>query len=137
MSRANLRWLPPFTLIASFLGAIALVIVVVIICLTPPMQDLHLLVLFMGSTGGVSLGLSYLLQQRRVVQWLTSLRWTLLATTLLTVLLVFVNVWVTAQLMFISYHDLVLTTMLLIFGGIVAVIANSIIAHTWIERIHA
>ncbi|NJL25603.1 MAG: hypothetical protein HC902_10800, partial [Calothrix sp. SM1_5_4] len=53
-------------------------------------------------------------------EWFSSIRWTLLATIVLTVLLIFVNVWLTAQLMFISNYDLILTTALLVFASVIS-----------------
>jgi len=44
------------------------------------------------------------------VTTLSQLRTALFAIIVLTVVLVFINVWITARLMFIKEHDLVLTT---------------------------
>jgi signal transduction histidine kinase len=51
------------------------------------------------------------------------------------VLLVLINVFVTAKLMFISQHDLVLTAALLIFAGLIATISVVLIAGSLTERI--
>jgi signal transduction histidine kinase len=70
-----------------------------------------------------------------LVRWFRSLRWALLTTTVLTVLLIFLNVWVTARLMFISNHDLVLTTSLLVFAGLTAITYGFFIATAITEGI--
>jgi signal transduction histidine kinase len=125
-----------FSLVLRTLGALVLSLAIIIIALSPPMQDIQLLFLFMSSTGCITIGTVYFLYRRGAMQWFRSLRWTLLAITVLTVLLVFVNVFVTAQLMFISRHDLVLTTALLVFAALVSVISVFFISNTLIDRIH-
>jgi signal transduction histidine kinase len=127
---------PLLALIVTVVAAFAAAMIVVVPVLNPPLQDVQLLFLFMGGSGGATVGVVYVLYKKRLAQWFNSLRWTLLAIILLTVLLVFLNVFVTAQLMFISAHDLVLTTGLLIFAGMIAVISALLIASSLIERIH-
>jgi signal transduction histidine kinase len=127
------RWL---LLIVGMLAALLISLSVVSIGMNPPGEDMRLLFLFMSGTGGASMALAYLLYRRGAIQWFNSLRWTLLATIILMVLLIFVNVWVTAQLMFISRHDLILTTALLIFAGVVAAVSIFFISSAWIERIY-
>ncbi|NWG15265.1 MAG: hypothetical protein HXY41_01395, partial [Chloroflexi bacterium] len=134
MTRTNLY--PLLGLVFTVVVAFAAAMIVVVPALNPPLQDVQLLFLFMGGSGGATVGVVYMLYKKRLAQWFTSLRWTLLTIILLTVLLVFVNVFVTAQLMFISAHDLVLTTGLLIFAGMIAVISALLIAGSLIERIH-
>ncbi|MCC6614027.1 MAG: HAMP domain-containing histidine kinase [Anaerolineae bacterium] len=126
---------PILALIFALLVALAIAMGMIVLTLNPPMQDIQQLMLFMIGTGVVTIGGVYLLYRRRLVQWFTSLRWTLLAIIILTVLLVFINVLVTAQLMFISEHDLLLTSALLVYGGVIAIISVIFIAGTLIERI--
>jgi signal transduction histidine kinase len=89
----------------------------------------------MIGSGSATIGAVYLLYRLRWLQHFASLRWTLLVIIILTVMLMFVNVFITAQLMFISTHDLVLTSALLIYAGIVAVISVLFIAGTLTDRI--
>mgnify|MGYP000971205302 CR=1 FL=1 len=123
-------------LLGSGLAGLLAALLLVMVTLSPPIDDVRLLFLFMSVTGGLSVFAAYVLYRRGMSRWFRSLRWVLLAITVLTVALVFVNVFVTAQLMFISYHDLILTTALLLFAGVVAVIAIYFISAAWIERIH-
>src|SRR5690606_9803976 len=88
-----------------------------------------------SGSGGVTVGIVYLVYRRRLLQRFTSLRYALVTMIVLTVLLVFFNVYITAQLMFISQHDLLLTTALLLFAGLIAVISVALIAGTLIERL--
>lgn len=101
----------------SILGAM----LVVIPTLNPPAEDMGFLILFMTSTGVLTISVAYILYRLGLVSWFRSLRWSLLVTIILTVLLIFINVWVTAQLMFIEPHDLALTTGLLVFAGMTAI----------------
>ena len=120
-------------LLLGVLGALA----VVIPALNPPGGDVRLLILYMLATGGVTVLGSYLLTRLGLIHWFRSLRWTLLVTIVLTVILFFVNVWVTAQLMFISDHDLWLTTGLLVFAGLTAIAFGLFSASAMTARIHA
>jgi signal transduction histidine kinase len=125
-----------FLLISGAVAALLLALLIIAPLLSPPPGDLQLLVAFMGTTGLATIAFVYLLYQRRALQRFTSLRWTLLATSILTVLLVFVNVFLTAKSMYISEHDLVLTTALLVFAGVISVISVQLISSTITERIH-
>jgi signal transduction histidine kinase len=89
----------------------------------------------MSGSGGLTVGIVYLLYKRRLLQRFASLRYAMVAMIVLTVLLVFINVFITAQLMFISQHDLILTTALLIFAGLIAIISVVLIASSLIERL--
>lgn len=129
--------MPRSLLIFTFGILIALIVVVLMAgpMLHAPTNDVLLLLLYLGSTGAISLIFSYLLYKLGLTSWFRSLRWALLAIILLTVALIFLNVWVTARLMFIQEHDLGLTTLLLIFAGICAVSFGFFISSALTERI--
>jgi signal transduction histidine kinase len=126
---------PVLALIATVLLAYAAAMLIVVPSLNPPPQDVQLLFLFMSGSGGITVGGIYVLYRRRIIQRFASLRYALVAIIILTVLLVFINVYVTAKLMFISQHDLVLTTALLIFAGLIAAISVVLITGSLTERI--
>lgn len=126
---------PLLTLLAAMTAALGLAMLFITLQLRPPAQDIQLLTLFMFSSGLLTVGASYAFYQHSVARHLRSLRWALLAIVLITIALVLVNVWVTAQLMFISEHDLVLTIALLIFAGLTAVVFGLFVAQTMTERI--
>jgi signal transduction histidine kinase len=125
----------PLLLIFTVVSAFAIAIAIVILALRPPMEDIRLLFVFMFGTGSTTTSLVYLLYHFKLIQRFRSLRWALLAIILLLVVLIFINVWVTAQLMFISPHDLILTTALLVFSGIIAVVSVLVISSTLTNRI--
>ncbi|MEZ4666848.1 MAG: HAMP domain-containing sensor histidine kinase [Anaerolineae bacterium] len=132
----KLQLSPVVELVGTVLIAFLLAMVVVVPVLNPPSEDINHLFLTMGNSGLVTVGLTYFFYKRRILQRFLSLRWTLFTIIALTVLLIFVNVWITARLMFITEHDLVLTTGLLIFGGIIAAVSTLFIARTLRERIN-
>ncbi len=72
--------------------------------------------------------------------WLTlspTIRWTLLAGYALASLLTFFIVWFSANLMFASQHDLLLSVVLLVFSGGMAMILGYLLSSTVTDRIHA
>ncbi len=118
------------------LSALALSLGIVVVNLNPPRSDIQLLLIFMLGSGSVSVGSVFLLSKLGLLERFNSLRWTLLANIVLLVVLIILNVWLTAQLMFISEHDFILTMALLIFAGVVSAICVFFVANVWIERIY-
>lgn len=133
MSRLNV--FPVLALIGTVLLAYVAAMLVFVPLLNPPSQDVQLLFFIMSGSGGITVGGVYFLYKRRLLQRFASLRYSLIAIILLTVLLVLINVFVTAKMMFISQHDLVLTTALLVFAGLIAAISAGLIASSLTERI--
>src|SRR5258708_7683017 len=134
ITRIAMRY-PLLIFALGVLLALSLVIVIVGPVLEAPPNDIFLLMLFLASTGGVSVMASYALYKLGLIHWFRSLRWALLAVIALTVLLIFLNVWVTARLMFIKQQDLVLTTLLLVFAGLCAISFGFFISAALTERI--
>lgn len=120
-----------FVVIAAFL----LAMLVIIPSLNPPSMDIQKLFLYMVTSGLLTVGMTYFLYRYRVLQRFLSLRGSLFTIIVLTVVLVFINVWITARLMFIKELDLVLTTGLLVFAGVIAAVSTFFIARTLHERI--
>jgi signal transduction histidine kinase len=114
----------PWTLLARFLGIIALTVALTLLIfawiMQPPWVEFQGMMLFLSATAVISLLLSFGAYQLGWLRRSPSLRWTLLSGYALSSLLTFVNVWVTARLMFINYHDLMLATILLIFAAGIA-----------------
>lgn len=127
---------PLVTLAFTVLIAFVLAMLVIVPTIRPPVADIQQLFLFMVGTGFVTVSIAYLLYRRRLLQHFLSLRAVFFTIIVLTVMLIFVNVWVTARLMYISEHDLVLTTGLLIFGGVIAVVSSLFVATSLREQIH-
>jgi signal transduction histidine kinase len=103
--------------------------------LRPPMGDLGLMARFLALTAVISILAGYAAYRLGWLEWAPSLRWTLGGTYVLASLLTFLNVWLTARLMFASDHDLMLATVLLVFAGGIAVALGTFFASTLTDRI--
>ncbi len=133
-----LRWTlrhPMLIFVLGVLVALGIAIAVAGPMLDAPPEDVLLLLEYLASTGLLTILASYGLYKLGLANWFRSLRWALLAVIVLTVALIFVNVWVTARLMFLQPHDLRLTGLLLIFAGISAVSFGFFISSALTERI--
>lgn len=125
----NAQFRPLLYLLLGTVLALAVALSIVIVGLRPSNEDLRLLVQFMLVSGISTVAGMYILYQGLLINWVNSLRWSMIVTVITTVILVFFNVWATAQLMFINQHDLILTTALLMFGGITAIMFGWFIAN--------
>jgi two-component system, OmpR family, sensor histidine kinase SaeS len=123
------------TLAALVLSLFLVIVGMNIVGMEVPVKDLQQLVLFMFLSGIGTITTVYLLYHFVLMNWVNSLRWSLIITVITSVILIFVNVWVTAQLMFINLHDLILTAALLVFGGLTAIVFGLFIANTISQKI--
>lgn len=101
----------------------------------PPLQDVRQVTLLMGGTGIISVAATYLGYRSGWITRSPGIRWSLAAGYLFAGLLGFLNVWITARLMFASPHDLTLATILLVFATGIAVIVGLFLSETIISRI--
>jgi len=102
----------------------------------PPMGDLEHMAQFLSLTAILSILASYSAYRLGWLERAPSLRWTLSGTYVLASLLTFINVWLTARLMFASEHDLQLATVLLVFAGGIAIALGSFFASALTDRIN-
>jgi signal transduction histidine kinase len=131
------RRLPPLPLI--FVGGVALTIGLAAIIfhqlLQPPAKDVGLLVAYLSITSVLSIAAGY---GAYVSGWVTRaprLSWALLGGYVLSSALTMINVGVTAWLMFLNRHDLLLATVLLLFAGGIAVSLGYLLSISLGERI--
>lgn len=101
----------------------------------PPMKDLGLMVQLMGATTLFSVAASYLAFRTGWITRSPRLRVTLMGGYVLAGVLVFINVWVTARMMFANQHDLLLATVLLIFATGMAVTVGFFLSEAILVRI--
>jgi signal transduction histidine kinase len=66
-----------------------------------------------------------------------NIRTALLGSYALACLLTFINVWLTASLMFTDQHDLILGTVLLIFAGAIAMALGYLLSSSFLDRIQS
>jgi signal transduction histidine kinase len=102
----------------------------------PPLNELGLMALYLSATALVSIILGYIAYRTGWLSRAPNLRWALLGGYALSSLLTFLNVWVTARLMFASQHDLLLATILLIFAGGIAMAIGLFLSSALTDRIH-
>ncbi|MEW5989305.1 MAG: HAMP domain-containing protein, partial [Chloroflexota bacterium] len=111
---------PPWRILLIGLGlALFVAAVVMVVMMRPPVEDVATLILTLTLTSVLSLGLGYFLYRNGWTRS-PSLRMTLIFTCSWGAVLTFANMWVMAQLMFASDHDLALSVVLLLFTAIIA-----------------
>jgi signal transduction histidine kinase len=107
-----------------------------ILLMSPPLNDLRLMALFLGLTALVSALVGYGAYKLGWLNLSPTLKWSLLGGYALSSLLTFFNVWFSAQMMFASKHDLLLAIVLLVFAGGMAMALGYFISSTVTDRIH-
>jgi signal transduction histidine kinase len=132
---AELPVFPRYALGVFFILAISLGIFELL--MSPPLPVLGLMAMFLAITALISSLAGYSAYR---LGWLTfspTLRWTLLAGYALSSVLTFFNVWFSARMMFASEHDLLLSIVLLVFAGGMAMVLGYFLSTTITDRIHA
>lgn len=119
--------------IAAVLGGLALFWLV----MHPPMGDLALMTLFLSVTALASVLAGYAAYRLRWLQRAPGLRWAITGTYVLSSALTFINVWLTARLMFTNEHDLQLATVLLVFASGIAIALGFFFAEEITDRIRS
>jgi len=104
--------------------------------MSPPLSELGLMALFLAITALVSSLVGYLAYRLGWIALTPSLRWGLLAIYAISSALTFFNVWFSAKLMFASPHDLLLSIVLLVFAGGMAMALGYFLSSTVVDRIH-
>lgn len=104
--------------------------------MSPPMDELRLMALFLAITAVVSSLAGYLAYRLGWIALTPSLRWGLMAIYAISSILTFFNVWFSARLMFASQHDLLLATVLLVFAGLMAMALGYFLSSTMTDRMH-
>jgi signal transduction histidine kinase len=111
-------------LLTRFVGGVALALVgsllVFYFLMHPPMAEIGLMASFLTVTAVISIIAGYGAYRLGWISQSPRLSWTLMGGYALSSLLTFINVWVTARLMFASVHDLQLATVLLLFASGIA-----------------
>ena len=129
----------PATSHLRFIGAVALTLalalVVFFLLMQPPMAELGLMALFLTFTAILSIAAGYGAYRLGWIHHSPRISWVLLGGYALASVLTFLNVWVTARLMFASQHDLLLATVLLLFAGGIAIAVGHFLSAALTDRI--
>lgn len=126
---------PPIRFFLWVIIAIVGGLVLFLAVLNPPMNELRAMALFLSATALISVAAVYGVYRLGWLHHSPSLNWTLLSGYGLASLLTFLNVFVTARLMFASDHDLRLAAVLLIFAGGIAIAMGYFLATAVTEKI--
>lgn len=121
-----------------FLGALLVLLVglgLFYLLMQPPLQEMGLMAGLMGGSGLLSVAAAYLGYRSGWIARFARIRWMLAAGYIFAGILAFLNVWVTAWMMFASQHDLLLATVLLIFATGIAVIVGIFLSGVITARI--
>ncbi len=125
----------PLRFVIGVIFVILLTLLIFNLIMSSPAADLRQMGLFLSITAIISIAVGYLFYR---IGWFTrspSIRWVLLGGSALSSLLTFLNVYLTAKLMFASPHDLLLATILLIFAGGIAMALGYFLSSTLTNRI--
>ena len=127
------------TRVLQFTGGVLLILVLSLAgffwLMRPPISDLEHMAQFLTFTALISIAAGYGAYRLGWLERAPSVRWALNGAYVLASLLTFLNVWLTARLMFASEHDLLLATILLLFAGGIAVALGSFFASALADRI--
>lgn len=123
MNSATIRY-RPLSLPLLFAGGVALTVALALLIfyllMNPPMGEIGAMAVFLTITAVVSVAAGYGAYRMGWISRSPHISWTLLGGYALSSILTFINVWVTARLMFASQHDLLLATVLLLFASGIA-----------------
>ncbi len=125
-----------FRFIAGTFFIVAFSLGIFILVMSPPLNDLRLMAMFLGITALISALIGYGAYRLGWINLSPTLRWSLLGGYALSSILTFFNVWFSAQMMFASQHDLLLAIVLLVFAGGMAMVLGYFLSSTITDRIH-
>jgi len=103
----------------------------------PPMDEVWLITGFLLITTIISAIAGYAAYRLGWMNRSPNIRTALLGSYALACLLTFINVWLTARLMFADQHDLLLGTVLLIFAGAIAMALGYLLSSSFCDRIRS
>jgi signal transduction histidine kinase len=133
--RNNFRLSTPLRFTIGIVLIIGLSLGVFDLLMSPPKNDIRLMAGFLSITAVFSGLAGYIAYRLGWMERWSTIRSALLGGYALASLLTFVNVWVTARLMFASDHDLMLATVLLLFAGGMAMALGYLLASALTDRI--
>jgi signal transduction histidine kinase len=105
------------------------------VMMKPSMPDTALMLLLMGGTALATSILAYLAYRFGWIHQAPGIRWMLMGGYAAASLLIFLNTWIIARLMFASAHDLQLATVLLFFASGIALSVGYFLSEAITDRI--
>jgi signal transduction histidine kinase len=135
MRFATNRMSLPFRFTMGIVLVFLAALLVFYLVMRPQVADLRLMALFLSITSVITLLIGYFAYRLGWMSRAPSLRWALFGTYTLSSIVTFINVWLTARLMFVSQHDLLLGTILLLFASGIAMILGYFFSETLSHRL--
>lgn len=127
----------PIRLAIGIILVLLLAILTFYLVMRPEVSDLRLIALSLSATSIITLLAGYFAYRLGWIGRIPSLRWALFGTYVISSALTFINVWLTARLMFFSDHDLLLAVILLLFASGIAMTLGYFFTETLARRITA
>lgn len=137
LSATPVRRGPPLRFVVGVLAALLAALGVFAWVMRPPSAELRAMATFLAITALISLLAGYAAYRLGWLSQSPRLRWTLLAGYALATVLTFLNVGYSAQRMFASQHDLLLSGVLLVFAGGIAMSLGYFVAAALTDRLDA
>lgn len=134
-SKSNTKGGLPRVYAGAIILTTAVALLVLFAVMRPPVNEFAALAFFLSATAAVSIGIGYAAYRLGWIRHSPRLVLALLGGYALSTVLTFLNVWVTALLMFSSRHDLLLATVLLLFAGGIAMSLGYFLSISLIDRI--
>ncbi|MCB0115472.1 MAG: HAMP domain-containing protein [Caldilineaceae bacterium] len=128
-------WLLALRFVAGVVMVVLVALALFFAIMNPPMGDLRAMALFLSITALISIVTGYAFYRSGWIYRSPRLSWTLLGGYALSSLLTFLNVFVTARLMFASEHDLLLATVLLAFAAGIAMVLGYFLSSAVTDKI--
>lgn len=135
--QTKIRSIQPLRFVGGVILVLALALALFYMLMQPSINEIGLMALFLSITSLITIFVGYGVYRLGWISNSPRLRWALLATYAISSVLTFINVWLTARLMFASTHDLLLATVLLLFAGGIAMALGHFFSETLTRRIVA
>ena len=122
-------------ILINVLPALILGLVLFYVVMRPPMNEFAVMLRLMSITAVFSVLLTFVAYRLGWIFQIPSMRITIILGSIISALVVFINIWIIARLMFASPHDLQLATILLIFAVGISVPVGLYLSESLITRI--
>lgn len=136
-NQTSVRRTSPYRFLAGGLVVLLGALGLFYLLMRPPMSDFGFMTILMGITSMLSALAAFIAYRFGWITRSPNIRWTLMGGYAMAGLLVFLNVWVIARMMFASRHDLLLATVLLVFASSIAMLVGFFLSETLTDRMCA
>lgn len=130
------RYTLPVRLVIGILVILTLSLLVFYIVMNPPMNEMGLMAVFLTITAVFSGFAAYGAYRLGWLYRSPTIRLTLMGIYVLSSVLIFINIYMTAKLMFASPHDLTLATILLVYACGIAIVIGYFFTSALTDRIN-